>query len=244
MMLKPKVMKTTYWVLLLLLLVLLGERKSHAQLLNVKPWHGYYPEMNGTYPLSFVAFKGWLIPTPHFFVRSWPTHYYVELGALPVSDAGGYADMLRINFLKLVSRLIEKGQMKGRYQETARIKDYTQEQKEIEKLLFDARSDQLPDVYDLAGAFIRLYQSINRLDKLEDCHWMKQLLEKDADGLLVRFISVNLLQTDHGQKLEAFSEIRHELSRQTGDADYAYRKVHYYQAYAQSGQRSYAFMIQ
>ena len=217
-------------------------KKANAQLLNVKPWHEYYPEMNGSYPLSFVAFKGWLFPVPHVFVRTWPTHYYVELGALPVSDAEGYADLLRINLMKIVSRLIEKSQMKDRHDENTRIKVYTQEQKEIEKLLFDSRSDELPDVYDIAGGFIRLYQSIDRLDKLENCQRVKQILEKEADGLLSRFISVNLLQTDHGQKLEAFSEIRSELSRQTGDADYTYRKVHYYQFHANNVSQSYSFL--
>ncbi|KOH44580.1 hypothetical protein [Sunxiuqinia dokdonensis] len=216
--------------------------KVNAQLLNVKPWHGYYPEMNGSYPLSFVAFKGWLFPVPHVFVRTWPTHYYVEVGALPVSDAEGYADLLRINLMKIVSRLIEKSQMKDRHDETAQIKVYTQEQKEIEKLLFDSRSDELPDVYDIAGGFIRLYESINRLDKLENRQRVKQILEKEADGLLSRFISVNLLQTDHGQKLEAFSEIRGELSRQTGDADYTYRKVHHYQFHANNVSQSYSFL--
>ena len=216
--------------------------KVNAQLLNVKPWHGYYPEMNDSYPLSFVAFKGWLFPVPHVFVRTWPTHYYVEVGALPVSDAEGYADLLRINLMKIVSRLIEKSQMKDRHDETAQIKVYTQKQKEIEKLLFDSRSDELPDVYDIAGGFIRLYESINRLDKLENCQRVKQILEKEADGLLSRFISVNLLQTDHGQKQEAFSEIRRELSRQTGDADYTYRKVQHYQFHANNVSQSYSFL--
>tara|TARA_R110002050_G_scaffold84104_3_gene179675 strand:- start:293 stop:1006 length:714 start_codon:yes stop_codon:yes gene_type:complete len=237
-------MKIKVYLISLALAVSLCCQQAEAQLLNVKPWHGYYPEMNGSYPLSFVAFQGWLFPVPHVFVRTWPTHYYVEVGALPVSDAEGYADLLRINLMKIVSRLIEKSQMKIRHDETAQIKVYTEEQKEIEKLLFDSRLDELPDVYDIAGGFIRLYESINRLDKLENCQRVKQILEKEADGLLSRFISVNLLQTDHGQKLEAFSEIRSQLSRQTGDADYTYRKLHHYQFHTNNVSQSYSFLTQ
>lgn len=217
---------------------------ANAQLIDIKPWHGYYPEMGGDYPLSFVSFKGWLFPRPHFFVRYWPTHYYMEVGALPVSDSEGYADVTRINLMKLIEKLFEKIQMKQRQEATEGTRDNTQGQKEIEQELFDSRSDELPDIYKLAAAFIRLYQSLNRLDKLDNCSWLKNMLEKDADGLLVRFISVNLLQTDHGQKLEAFAEIYRELNRQIGDADYTYRKVHYFQYYAQEAGRSYTFLTE
>lgn len=217
---------------------------ANAQLIDIKPWHGYYPEMDGDYPLSFVSFKGWLFPTPHFFVRYWPTHYYMEVGALPVSDSEGYADVTRINLMKLIEKLFEKIQMKKRQEATEGIRDNTQGQKDIEQKLFDSRSDELPDIFKLAAAFIKLYQSLNRLDKLDNCSWLKDMLEKDADGLLVRFISVNLLQTDHGQKLEAFAEIYRELNRQIGDADYTYRKVHYFQYYAQEAGRSYTFLTE
>lgn len=217
---------------------------ARAQLIDIKPWHGYYPEMKGSYPLSFVSFKGWLFPRPHFFIRTWPTHYYVEVGALPVSDAQGYADLTRINFLKILSRLIEKGQMKDRQQATTGIRDNTLGQKEIEEQLFNSRADELPDIYGIAAGFVRLYQSLNRLDKLEDCPWLKKSLEKDADDLLRRFISVNLLQTDHGQKLEAFSEIFRELGRQTGCVDYTYRKVNYYQFSNKNLSQSFSFLAE
>jgi hypothetical protein len=183
-----------------------------------------------------------LIPVPHVFIRTWPTHYYVEVGALPVSDSKGYTDLLRINLMKIIERLIEKGQMKDRHAETTGIRDNTKTQYEIEKKIFDAESDQLPDVYSIASGFVRLYISINRLDKLDNCSWLKQTCQREADELLTRFVSVNLFQTDHGKKLDAFSEIKTELDRQIGDIDYTYRKVHHYQFFGNNVSQSYAFL--
>lgn len=223
---------------------LLGTLPARAQLIDIKPWHGYYPEMEGSYPLSFVSFTGWLFPKPHFFVRTWPTHYYVETGAGLVYDTGTYANLLKINFLKIVFRLLEKAQMKDRQQASTGIRDNIQGQKEIEAQLFNSRADELPDIYGIAAGFVRLYQSLNRLDKLENCPWLKKNLEKEADDLLYRFISVNLLQTDHGQKLEAFSEIFRELGRQTGCVDYSYRKVNYYQFSNKNYGQSYSFLAE
>ncbi|MGV8092074.1 MAG: hypothetical protein AB2L24_09455 [Mangrovibacterium sp.] len=237
-------MKIIICILAVFLTVTFPRQELKAQVFHIKSWRGDYPEMNGSYPLSFVAFKGWLIPIPHVFIRTVPTHYYVKAGALPVYDAAGYADLLRINFLKIVSRLVEKSQMEARHEETSGIRDNTQTQKEIEQKIFDAESDHLPDVYSIASGFVRLYLSISRLEKLENCKWLKQLCEKEADELLTRFISVNLFQSGHGKKLEAFSEIRSELNRQIGDVDYTYRKVHHYQFYLNDAGRSYAFLTE
>ncbi|MGV8137310.1 MAG: hypothetical protein AB2L20_19010 [Mangrovibacterium sp.] len=235
-------MKAIFYVILIFLLVAIPGQKTKAQVFDIKSWHGDYPEMNGNYPLSFIAFKGWLIPVPHVFIRTWPAHYYVEVGALPVSDSKGYTDLLRINLMKIIERLIEKGQMKDRHDETTGIRDNTSTQYEIEKKIFDAESDQLPDVYSIASGFVRLYISINRLEKLDNCGWLKQTCQREADELLTRFITVNLLKTDHGKKLEAFSNIKAELNHQIGDVDYTYRKVHHYQFYAHNVSRSYAFL--
>jgi len=235
-------MRRAIYMIGLFIALSLFNRPVAAQLIDIKPWHGYYPEMKGSYPLSFVAFKGWLIPRPHYFVRTWPTHYYLEVGALPVSDTGSYTDQLRINLVKLIARLIERGRMKDRHQATNGIRDNRQAEKAIEQLIQDSRFDELPDIFDLTGSFVKLYKSIKRIDQLDNCSWLKETLEKDADRLLTRFISVNFLQTDHGEKLAAFAEIRKELNQQTGDADYTYRKVHYYQYYAKQGKQSWSFL--
>lgn len=235
-------MKTIFYAILIFLLVAIPGQKTTAQVFDIKSWHGDYPEMNGSYPLSFIAFKGWLIPVPHVFIRTWPSHYYVEVGALPVSDSKGYTDLLRINLMKIIERLIEKGQMKDRHAETTGIRDNTKTQYEIEKKIFDTESDQLPDIYSIASGFVRLYISINRLEKLDNCSWLKQTCQQEADELLTRFITVNLFQTDHGKKLDAFSEIKTELDRQIGDVDYTYRKVHHYQFFGNNVSQSYVFL--
>lgn len=229
-------------ILLITLSLCFSVNSQNAQVFDIKSWHGDYPEMNGSYPLSFIAFKGWLIPVPHVFIRTWPTHYYIEVDALPVSDGQTYSDLLRINLMKIIERLIEKNQIKDRHEETTGIRDNTKTQYEIEKRIFDAESDQLPDVYSIASGFVRLYISINRLDKLDNCGWLRQTCQKEADELLTRFITVNLFQTDHGKKLEAFSEIKVELNQQIGDVDYTYRKVHHYQFYANNVSQSYCFL--
>jgi hypothetical protein len=235
-------MKTLLFILLLPLAALLPGKELKAQIFDIKPWSGTYPDMQGTYPLSFMAFRGWLIPVPHVFIRTWPTHYYIEVDAALVYDTEEYAGMLKTNLLKIIEKLIEKSQMQKRQEETQQIKDNTQTQKEIEQKIFDAESDQLPDVYSIASGFIRLYLSIESLDKLDNCKWLKQTYQKEADELLSRFISVNLFITDHGKKLEAFDEIRCELNKQIGEADYTYRKVLHLQAFNNNIPQSYTFL--
>jgi hypothetical protein len=68
------------------------------------------------------------------------------------------------------------------------------------------------------------------------------MYRKEADELLARFITVNLFQTGHGKKLEAFAEIQTELNSQIGEADYTYRKVHHYLVYTNDPNLSYTFL--
>ena len=213
-----------------------------AQLFEIKSWNGAYPKMNGTYPLSFIAFKGSLIPIPHEFIRIWPTHYYMEVVALPTYDTDEYISELKVDFLKIAAKLLEKSQMKKRHEETEQIKNNTEMERDMEKKIFDADSDQLPDVYSIASGFVRLYISINTLDKLGQGKWLKQIYQKEADELLTRFVAINLFQTDHGKKLDAFAQIREELNHQIGETDYTYRKVHHYLFYANNTSDSYAFL--
>ena len=217
-------------------------KESSAQLLNVKPWHGYYPEMNESYPLSFVAFKGWLIPRPHFFVRTWPTHYYVELGALPVSDAEAFAGETKTGLLRIAARLLEQSEMKSRSEETSGIKSNKELEQAIEERLFRARSDELPDIYGLAGRFVQLYDKIRQLDQLKQMGPIRKIVQKEADDLLLRFLMVNLLQTDHGEKLEAFAIIHAELTKLSGETDYTYRKVSHFNFYRNDQFSGYAFL--
>lgn len=234
-------MKTILCIVTLFLAMLSG-KDLEAQIISIKDWDGTYPEMNGKYPLTFIAFKGNIIPIPHVFVRTWPTHYYMEVIAVPTSDTEGYLGLLKVNLLKIASRLFEKSQMKKRQEETEQIKSNTEIQRDIENTIFDANSDQLPDVYSIASGFIRLYLSIGNMDKLRNCQWLGQTYQREADELLTRFIAVNLFLTDHGKKLEAFGEIKQELSKQMGETDYTYRKVLHLQAFNNNVPQSYAFL--
>jgi hypothetical protein len=219
-------------------------KKAGAQLLDVKPWHGYYPEMNGSYPLSFVAFKGWLFPVPHYFIRTWPTHYYIEVGALPVSDGTEYAGRTKTGLLRIAAKLLERSQMKGRHDETSQIKDNTQFQKMIEERLFNSRKDQLPDIYGLANQFINLYRKIDRFEGLENSSGVKSILQDEADDLLMRFLMVNLLESDHGSKLESFAGLQTDLNHLSGETDYTYRKLCHLNIFGNAVTGSYAFLTQ
>ena len=240
-------MKMAYWPGMIIPLILIIELTSivqlQAQAFAIKRWRGTYPQMNGSYPLSFMAFRGgFLIPTPHFFVRTWPTHYYIELGATPVTDSENLAGSIKTGFLRIVERMLEQSQMQKRAEETTQIKANNLQQRDIQLKLFNSRSDYLPDVYGIADQFIRLYQSINDLGKQANAGAIAQISRREADELVVRFIMVNLLQTDHGKKLEAFSEIRNELTRQIGEADYVNRKVYHFNFYSQDTGNAYAFL--
>ena len=218
--------------------------KARAQLLDVKPWHGYYPEMEGSYPLSFISFKGFLFPVPHLFIRTIPTHYYVETGALPVSDGAEYAGQTKTGLLRTIAKLVERSQMKGRHEETSQIKDNTALQKQISQKLFDSRKDELPDIYGLADQLITLYKKINSLDQLDHASGVKHILEEEADDLLMHFLMINLFESDHGEKLEAFSELRSGISKLTGETDYTFRKLFHLNVFAKDPSGNYAFLSQ
>ena len=239
-------MKTTVWLGMIIPLILIIEFTSivqlHAQAFAVKRWRGTYPQMNGSYPLTFVAFKGFLNPVPHFFIRTWPTHYYFQVGAVPVTDAPNLAGSIKTGFLRIAEKILERSQMQQRADETDRIRENNIQQRDIELKLFNSRSDYLPDVYGIAELFIRLYQSISNLEKQANAGAVAQISRREADERVVRFIMVNLLQTDHGKKLEAFAEIRDELTRQIGDTDYVNQKVNHFNFYSESADNSYAFL--
>ena len=235
-------MKNFLLIMAFTLAFVFAEKCLKAQVFEFKSWNGTYPEMNGSYPLYFIAFKGSLIPIPHEFIRIWPTHYYMEVVALPTYDTDEYISELKVDFLKIAAKELEKSQMGKRHSETEQIKNNTEMERDMEKKIFDANSDQLPDVYSIASGFVRLYLSINRLDKLDNCKWLKPIYQKEANELLSRFVAINLFQSDHGKKLDAFAEIQQELNHQLGETDYTYRKVHHYQFYSNNTSNSYAFL--
>ena len=127
---KTTAIKMQIFAIAMILIFMLASQPAKSQLIDVKPWTGTYPDMEGTYPLTFISFTGWLIPVPHVFVQAWPTHYYVEAVSMPVTDATEIAEETKTGLLRIVEKMVERSQMKGRYQETGEIKINTEISKE------------------------------------------------------------------------------------------------------------------
>lgn len=237
-----KTQNISIWIAVALIALVLSTTKVHAQLIDIKSWNGYYPEMDGSYPLTFIAFKGWLFPVPHTFVRVWPTYYYMEAGALPVSDATAYSEETKTGLLRIAEKVLERLQKKGRYTETSEIKLNVLGQEEISEKIFNARSDEIPDIYDLADQIIMLYQRVSRFDQLENASEVSRLLEREADELLFRFLMINFMDSDHGQKLGAFGALKDEITKLGGEVDYTLGKVRYFNTMTNDLQAGYSFL--
>ena len=151
------------------------------------------------------------------------------------------AGELKNGLLRILAKALERSQVKGRMEETEQIKVNTDYSQKISDQLFDARSDELSDIYNLAAGFIKLYQKVNRLGTLENSEQIHAIYEKEADQLLMQFLMVNLFQTDHGSKLEAFSGISYDLNKLQGEVDYSHGKLHYFNSYNNQPQ-SYSFL--
>jgi hypothetical protein len=224
------------------LLLVLSETAT-SQIVEIKKWTGTYPDMEESYPLTFIAFTGWLIPIPHVFIRTWPTHYYFEVGAVPVTDATEIAGKVKTGLLRIVAKMLERSQMKGRHEETVLIKDNTDFKKQIEEQIFNAQTDQLEDLYQLAERFVQLYTKVDRLGDLQNSTGVRELFEKESDQLLMRFLMVNLFQSEHGDKLHAFSEINTTLNKLLGEVDYTFSKIYFFSNYKEVS-TGYSFLTQ
>ena len=215
---------------LLILMVLLTGNQYPAvgQLLDVKPWTGTYLDMNNDYPLAFIAFQGWLVPVPHVFVQTWPTHYYLDAVSVPVTDAPEIAGETETGLKRIVEKLFERHQMEGRFNETEGIKLNTGLSKEIAQKVFDSRREKLNDHFQLSAGFIKLYERLDKLGQEVQKPEVRKIFEREADDLLVRFLMVNNLETGQGEKLDAFSEISVEQNKLLGEIDYTIEKVRFF----------------
>lgn len=229
--------------ILIFMMIVSFPQPAKSQLIDVKPWTGTYPDMEGTYPLTFISFTGLLFPVPHVFVRTWPTHYYIEAVSMPVTDTPEITEETKTGLLRIIEKMVERGQMKDRAQETEEIKFNTENQRKIAQELFDSHFDQLEDHYQLSNGFIKLYSKIGQFDSEPNTSGVKQIFEKETDELLMRYLMVNLLETGHGDKMEGFSEISAEQNKLTGEVDYTLKKVHFFNSFnSAEANSSYTFL--
>jgi len=233
-----------FTLLLILFLLILSADSSNAQAIAIKKWKGRYPRMNNNYPQSFIAFRGWLPPKPHLFVRISPTHYYWKVKSVPVTDSKEITGKTKTDLLRIFSRLMERSQFKGRHKETGMIKLMNEFQKKIDQKLFDSRKDQLADIYGLTEVFLKLYDRMDEFNHINHGSKVKKILKQEANELLEQFLLINLLETDHGEKFQAFTQIRTRLVRLFGELDYSISKMNYFQTFGTYHNTHYAFLTQ
>ncbi|WP_372932973.1 hypothetical protein [Mariniphaga sediminis] len=214
-------------IILFLLAVLQTDRVT-GQVFEVKKWTGTYPDMEGSYPLTFIAFKGSIIGIPHVFIRYWPTHNYKDMIAKSTVDATEISGKIRTDLAKNLMRLTEQTWIKGRFTETSQIKINTKHQNEIVQKIFKARSDQLGDIWELTKMFLRVYHQIDRFHGTGVHSQVKGLLKEDADKLFTRFLLINLLKSGHGQKMDSLGDLEKEVTRLLGQVDYTFKKLQYF----------------
>ena len=231
-------------LLLLLFFLFYAAEITNAQAFAIKKWSGRYPKMNDSYPLAFISFKGWLPPVPHLFVRVPPTHYYWKIKSMPSTDSGEIVGKTKTGLLRIFSKLMERSQMKGRYQETGLIQLMSEFQKEIDQKLFDSRRDQLDDIYGLTVSFLDMYEKLDDLNHMEYGSQVKAVFKKETNELLEQFLMINLLETDHGEKFKAFTEMQSSLILLTGEVDYTLNKMKFFNAYGKYNTSHYAFLTQ
>lgn len=231
-------------MLFIVFLLLYAAGISNAQAVAVKKWSGRYPRMNNSYPQAFISLKGWLPPVPHLFVRVSPSHYYWKVKSMPSTDSGEIAGKTKTGLLRIFSRLMEQSQFKGRHKETGMIKLMSEFQKQIDQKLFDSRKDQLDDLYGLTVTFLDLYKSMDNLDHIEYGRQVKKLFKRETNELLQQFLMINLLETDHGEKFKAFTEIQRALIQLSGEVEYTLNKMSFFNAYGKYQSNHYAFLSQ
>ena len=226
------------------LFLFLPSTETMAQAIAIKKWKGRYPRMNNNYPQSFIAFRGWLPPKPHLFVRISPTHYYWKVKSVPVTDSKEITGKTKTGLLRIFSRLMERSQFKGRHQETGLIKLMNEFQKQIDQKLFDSRKDQLADIYGLTEAFMQLYDRMDEFNHINYGSKVKRILKQEANEFLEQFLMINLMESDHGEKFQAFTEIKTKLVQLFGEVDYSISKMNYFQSFGTYHNTHYAFLTQ
>jgi hypothetical protein len=164
--------------------------------------------------------------------------------AKSVVDATEISGKTKTDLAKIIMKLIEQSLMKGRFIEKGLIKINTGQQQEIVQKIFEARFDQLGDIWELTELFLQVYHKIDRFSGTGANSAIKNLLKKEANELFMRFLLVNLLESEHGQKVESFGDLKVEITHLLGEVDYTFKKLQFFESFGESIQVSYSFLTQ
>ena len=226
----------------IMLLALMCSLIINAEGQVIKKWKGRYPQMNNNYPVAFMSFRGWLPPIPHFFVRLLPTHYYYKLKSINSLDAKELTGTTKTGLMRLFARMWERGELKDRFRYIEAIQEMTGMRQQIEEHLFNAQSDQLTDIYAISAQLVAIYDQLDVLRYYKGGQGVKNCFEKELDDLFEQFLMINLLKSDHGHKLDAFSEIQTSVKKLSGEVNYTISKLRYFNTYGHEPASNYAFL--
>ena len=197
----------------------------------IKKWKGRYPSMKNDYPLTFVCFKGWLPPVPHFFVRLYPSHYYYYLNSIPVSDASVYTDVTIKHVLKTVFKNIDKNALKESMEQVSGIKLNQVDQHDIESFLQDSRGVVLEDVFHVGASFSKARVALDRMGAKYLNTDVIKTYERELNRLMESYVMLNLMDAEQGDKVREMQEIRISLKKLTGSIHYCSQKMDYHQTF-------------
>lgn len=235
---KHKIIKTLVFFLLLMATSTTQGQSAFA----VKKWKGRYPSMNNDYPLSFVSWKGWLPPVPHFFVRLYPSHYYYYLNSIPAMDTKGYVDMTLYDALKMVLKTIDKNALQKSMQEVSGIQLNQLQHQEIEAFLRNSRLSTVPDIYQSADNVQQCLQALDYLKSKEVPNTVIENFESALNQELEAYLMIGQMDAEQGDKLKALASLNQNLRQLAGTITYTAQKVAYFQSWNNETSTSLRFL--
>ncbi|MBS2101164.1 hypothetical protein [Carboxylicivirga linearis] len=217
--------------ILLILLVFSGVQIEAQDAFAVKKWSGRYPTMNNDYPFTFLCWKGWLPPVPHFFVRLYPSHYYYYLNSVPVYDVKSYTEEVIYQGLKLVLKELDRSTLEKTLNKVEGIQLNQIGQEAIESFLRDSRLKEIPDLYANQGAFLNSQVSLEtNVDLPAE---LTEIFISEIQRTQEDYSMINKMDCLQEDKIKADAEINKALGELNGTILYTIQKVKYWQYYSQ-----------
>ena len=218
-----------FFFILLILLVFTGVQIEAQDAFAVKKWSGRYPTLNNDYPFTFVCWKGWLPPVPHFFVRLYPSHYYYYLNSVPVYDVKSYAEEGIYQVLKLVLKELDRSTIEKTLNKIEGIQLNQSGQEAIETFLRDSRLREIPDLYANQDALLN-----SQISMETDADLPKELMDvfiKEIQRSQEDYSMINKMDCLQEDKIRANTTVNNALRELNGTILYTIQKVQYWQYY-------------